>query len=168
MNQTLNGAALFIILILIFALLFGLSWLRKPKNSASIKRQPFRKQSSNQHAIKKANLTKKQTKSKVKAKTKPNNKQSTHRSSQQSPIANRELKTLRNKIENDFPQFIAVLRQNHVLLKKTSSQNTTENIAMLTIDKQVDIGRRRLGDVTVINFHSLPGCEELRIELQGL
>lgn len=70
---------------------------------------------------------------------------------------------LRKRLVKHFPEFDITSRKNHLLLLRHSKK-----VAMLTVDTSVDMGRRRLGNVTVVNFHSLPSVDELKIELQGL
>jgi len=45
-----------------------------------------------------------------------------------------------------------------------SKQN--KKIAMITIDKKIAEGQRRLGDVPVINYHRIPSRAQLTANLQ--
>ena len=70
---------------------------------------------------------------------------------------------LKNQISKNFPDFTALMREHHLVLERNAKK-----VALLTLDANAALGRRRLGEVTVINFHKLPSVEELRIELSGV
>ncbi len=70
---------------------------------------------------------------------------------------------LQDLINSDFPYFQTSLRNRHVLLEKDGNA-----LAMLTIDHNRDLGRRRLCKVEVINFNAVPSVNELKIEFMGL
>ena len=60
-----------------------------------------------------------------------------------------------------FPDYRVNRKANHLLLSKQDKK-----IAMITIDKKIDIGQRRLGDVPVINYHRVPSRAQLTANLQ--
>ncbi|MGP9689564.1 hypothetical protein ACT3TH_10425 [Psychrobacter sp. AOP22-C1-C5] len=62
-----------------------------------------------------------------------------------------------------FPNYRVTRKTNHLLL---SEQN--QKIAMITIDKKIAIGQRRLGDVPVINYHRVPSRAQLTANLQDV
>lgn len=41
-----------------------------------------------------------------------------------------------------------------------------KKIAMITMDKKLPVGQRRLGDITVINYHRVPGRAQLTVNLE--
>lgn len=77
--------------------------------------------------------------------------------------SNTQLLKLKNQISKNFPDFNALMREHHLVLERNAKK-----VALLTLDVNAAIGRRRLGEVTVINFHQIPSVEELRIELSGV
>lgn len=64
-------------------------------------------------------------------------------------------------INNYFPDYRVNRKANHLVI---SEQN--KKIAMITIDKKVAAGQRRLGDVPVINYHRVPNRAQLTANLQ--
>lgn len=72
-----------------------------------------------------------------------------------------KLVKLKKRVSKSFPELTTSLRQHHLIIEYQSKK-----IAMLTVDKTAAIGRRRLGEVIVINFHDIPSAEELKIELK--
>ena len=60
-----------------------------------------------------------------------------------------------------FPDYQIKRKANHLLLSKQDKK-----IAMITIDKKIDVGQRRLGDVPVINYHRVPSRAQLTANLQ--
>ena len=59
-------------------------------------------------------------------------------------------------LRQHFPKYLVTLINNHLSL---SEQN--KKIAMITIDKKIAIGERRLGEVMVINYHRAPNQAQL-------
>ncbi|WP_261863523.1 hypothetical protein [Psychrobacter sp. JCM 18900] len=56
--------------------------------------------------------------------------------------------------------------ESHVRPIICSLANKTKKIAMITIDKKIAEGQRRLGDVPVINYHRIPSRAQLTVNLQ--
>jgi len=57
--------------------------------------------------------------------------------------------------------FTSAIKANHLLVSKQDKK-----IAMITIDKKIVEGQRRLGDVPVINYHRIPSRAQLTANLQ--
>lgn len=64
-------------------------------------------------------------------------------------------------IKQDFPEYAARIRKHHLLITKQGKK-----IAMITIDKSIANGQRRLGDVPIINYHRMPSRSQLSASLQ--
>lgn len=80
-----------------------------------------------------------------------------------SPItSNPALKKTAELLRQHFPQYKVTLKSNHVSLSEYG-----QKIAMLTIDKKIAIGQRRLGDVMVINYHRPPTRAQLDAHLKN-
>lgn len=62
-----------------------------------------------------------------------------------------------------FPDYRVTRKTNHLLLSEQD-----QKIAMITIDKKIAIGQRRLGDVPVINYHRVPSRAQLTANLQDI
>ena len=141
MNQTFSGAILLAAVLLIAAILFAIALVMKPKA-----------------AVSKRNKT---------AKNKPdlNTGKSTFNSKAGAfgKASNAQLMKLKNQISKNFPDFNALMRDHHLVLERNAKK-----VALLTLDVNAALGRRRLGEVTVINFHQVPSVEELRIEQSGV
>ena len=60
-----------------------------------------------------------------------------------------------------FPDYRVTRKTNHLLLSKQDKK-----IAMITIDKKIATGQRRLGNVPVFNYHRVPSREQLTANLQ--
>jgi len=60
-----------------------------------------------------------------------------------------------------FPNYRVTRKANHLLLSKQDKK-----IAMITIDRKLATGQRRLGDVPVINYHRVPSRAQLTANLQ--
>jgi hypothetical protein len=60
-----------------------------------------------------------------------------------------------------FPDYRVNRKANHLLLSKQDKK-----IVMITIDKKIEVGQRRLGDVPVINYHRVPSRAQLTAHLQ--
>ena len=60
-----------------------------------------------------------------------------------------------------FPEYQVTRKANHLLLSQQDKK-----VAMITIDKKLAIGQRRLGNVPVINYHRVPSRAQLSANLQ--
>ena len=60
-----------------------------------------------------------------------------------------------------FADYRVTRKANHLLVSKQDKK-----IAMITIDKKIAEGQRRLGDVPVINYHRIPSRAQLTANLQ--
>ncbi len=60
-----------------------------------------------------------------------------------------------------FPEYQVTRKANHLLLSQQDKK-----VAMITIDKKLAIGQRRLGNVPVINYHRVPSRAQLTANLQ--
>ncbi|MGB5875878.1 MAG: hypothetical protein WBG84_00770, partial [Psychrobacter nivimaris] len=54
-------------------------------------------------------------------------------------------------LKQHFADYRVTSKANHLLVSKQDKK-----IAMITIDKKIAEGQRRLGDVPVINYHRIP------------
>ena len=59
-------------------------------------------------------------------------------------------------LKDAFPEYQVVHKNKHLLLSKQGKK-----IAMITVDKKIAIGQRRLGDISVINYHRAPSRAQL-------
>ena len=64
-------------------------------------------------------------------------------------------------IKRYFPDYHVTRRTNHLLIAKLDKK-----IAMITIDRSMAVGQRRLGEVPIINYHRIPNREQLAANLQ--
>ena len=64
-------------------------------------------------------------------------------------------------VKQHFPDYRVNRKANHLLISKQDKK-----IAMITIDKKIAAGQRRLGDVPVINYHRVPSRAQLTANLQ--
>ena len=64
-------------------------------------------------------------------------------------------------IKQYFPVYRVTREANHLLVSKQNKK-----IAMITIDKKLATGQRRLGDVPIINYHRTPSRAQLSTNLQ--
>lgn len=64
-------------------------------------------------------------------------------------------------LKQHFPSYSVTRRANHLLIAKLDKK-----IAMITIDKSVAVGQRRLGEVPIINYHRVPNRAQLAASLQ--
>lgn len=141
MNQTISGTMLLAAVVMIGLILFAIAYLKKPKSAQTTSA-----------ALQKSKCAKGTVKPKFNSKSGSfNNK------------LNPQLAKLKKQVMQNFPDFTTLLRQQHLVLERNAKK-----VALLTLDANAALGRRRLGDVVVINFHQLPSVEELRIELSGL
>jgi len=60
-----------------------------------------------------------------------------------------------------FANYRVTRKANHLLVSQQGKK-----IAMITIDKKIAEGQRRLGDVPVINYHRVPSRARLTTSLQ--
>ncbi|ALF60110.1 hypothetical protein [Psychrobacter urativorans] len=65
-------------------------------------------------------------------------------------------------LKKSFPDYRVTRKNNHLLISKKGKK-----IAMITIDKKIAIGQRRLGEVPVINYHRAPSRAQLSANLQN-
>lgn len=68
-----------------------------------------------------------------------------------------EMIKLDELIAQHYPLLVTTLRHNRIIVQRGEEQTI-----MLTIDKKVSAGSRKLGDATVVNFHRVPSLDELR------
>lgn len=66
-------------------------------------------------------------------------------------------------VKQHFPDHRVNRKANHLLISKQHKK-----IAMITIDKKLAVGQRRLGDVPVINYHRVPSRAQLTAHLQDV
>ncbi|WP_114701708.1 hypothetical protein [Psychrobacter proteolyticus] len=64
-------------------------------------------------------------------------------------------------LKQHFADYRVTRKANHLLVSKQDKK-----IAMITIDKKIAEGQRRLGDVPVINYHRIPSRAQLTANLQ--
>ena len=60
-----------------------------------------------------------------------------------------------------FPDYQVTRKAKHLLICKHNKK-----VAMITIDKTLAAGQRRLGDISVINYHRVPSRAQLATHLQ--
>ena len=77
------------------------------------------------------------------------------------PAANDVLHKTSASLKQDFPDYTITRKANHLLISKSGKK-----IAMITIDKKIVEGQRRLGEVPVINYHRVPSRAQLTANLQ--
>ena len=65
-------------------------------------------------------------------------------------------------LKKSFPDYRVTRNNNHLLISEKGKK-----IAMITIDKKIAIGQRRLGEVPVINYHRAPSRAQLSANLQN-
>ncbi len=75
--------------------------------------------------------------------------------------ANDALQKTSALLKQYFPDYRVTRKTNHLLLSKQDKK-----IAMITIDKKIATGQRRLGNVPVFNYHRVPSREQLTANLQ--
>lgn len=64
-------------------------------------------------------------------------------------------------LNQHFPDYRVTRKGNHLLITKQGAK-----VAMITIDKKIAIGERRLGGVPVMNYHRVPSRSQLSTNLQ--
>lgn len=147
MYQTFSGTVLLGAVLLSALALFVIALAMKPKTISSNQKKGSKKKI----ALNKA---------KPNANSKPN---FNSKVGSFGKASNAQLLKLKKLISSNFPDFTALMREHHLVLERNAKK-----VALLTLDANAALGRRRLGEVTVINFHKLPSVEELRIELSGV
>lgn len=63
-------------------------------------------------------------------------------------------------LKNSFPEYQVSRKINHLLISRQGKK-----VAMITIDKSLAAGRRRLGEVPIMNYHRAPSRELLAAHL---
>ena len=76
-------------------------------------------------------------------------------------LANDGLQKTLVLLKQYFPDYRVTRKSNHLLLSKQDKK-----IAMITIDKKIATGQRRLGNVPVINYHRVPSRAQLTANLE--
>ena len=77
------------------------------------------------------------------------------------PSIPKNLLKLSQFIQGNFPEYEVSTRSHHLLLVQQGKK-----IAMLTMDKQIEVGNRELGGVKVINLHQIPSKTQLKELIQ--
>ena len=67
------------------------------------------------------------------------------------PSIAKNLLKLSHFIKSNFPEYEVSTRNHHLLLAQQGKK-----LAMLTMDKRIEVGSRDLGGVKVINLHTIP------------
>lgn len=75
--------------------------------------------------------------------------------------ANDALQKTLKLVKQQFPDYRVTRKGNHLLITKQNIK-----LAMITIDKKIAVGQRRLGDVPVLNYHRVPSRNQLNTSLQ--
>lgn len=76
------------------------------------------------------------------------------------PKTNPALQKTARLIEQSFAEFRVTQKPNHLIVSKSG-----QKIAMITMDKKVAAGQRKLGDALVLNYHKTPSAHELTRDL---
>lgn len=76
------------------------------------------------------------------------------------PKTNLALQKTARLIEQSFAEFRVTQKPNHLIVSKSG-----QKIAMITMDKKVAAGQRKLGDALVLNYHKTPSPHELTRDL---
>lgn len=79
------------------------------------------------------------------------------------PAANDALQKTATLLAKSFSEYRVTRRANHLLISQQDKK-----VAMITMDKKIAVGQRRLGDVPIINYHRVPSQTELSTTLQTL
>ncbi|MGO1250079.1 hypothetical protein [Psychrobacter sp.] len=89
-------------------------------------------------------------------------KKSSHgRSKKQKSPVNDGLQKTSALLGKHFPEYHVNRKAKHIMLSQHDKK-----IAMITMDKKLPVGQRRLGDITVINYHRVPGRAQLTVNLE--
>ena len=84
-------------------------------------------------------------------------------SKQTKTAANDGLQKTSALLKQYFPDYRVTRKPNHLLLSQQDKK-----VAMITTDKKLAIGQRRLGNVPVINYHRVPSRAQLTANLQDI
>lgn len=76
------------------------------------------------------------------------------------PKPNPALQKTARLIEQSFTDVRVTQKPNHLIVSKSG-----QKIAMITIDKKVAAGQRKLGDALVLNYHQVPSQSTLAHDL---
>lgn len=95
--------------------------------------------------------------------SKSNDKDNNYKLSAAKSLPNDSLQKTAVLIKKHFPNYRASRRANHVLIAKGDKK-----IAMITIDNSIAVGKRRLGDVPIINYHQVPSRAQLSANLEDV
>lgn len=95
---------------------------------------------------------------------KPNNKGKPSNLATSATLPNNDAlqKTLK-LIKQHFPDYRVARKGSHLLISKQGVK-----IAMITIDKKIAVGQRRLGEVPVMNYHRVPNRTQIATSLQHM
>ena len=77
--------------------------------------------------------------------------------------ANDALQKTLKVVKQHFPDYRVARNRNHLLITKQGLK-----VAMITIDKKIAVGERRLGGVLVMNYHRVPSRSQLGINLEDV
>ncbi len=77
------------------------------------------------------------------------NKQTEDKSEQ-----NHAIRKLQQKLASKLPEYGFIVNKNHITVKRAGKK-----IALITLDKAKQTGSRKLGNVLVLNFRSLPNYQ---------
>ncbi len=72
------------------------------------------------------------------------------------PKPNSALQKTARLIEQSFTDVRVTQKPNHLIVSKSG-----QKIAMITLDKKVAAGQRKLGDALVLNYHKIPSRDQL-------
>ena len=78
------------------------------------------------------------------------------------PPNNDALQKTLKLIKLHFPDYRVTRKGHHLLISKQGVK-----IAMITIDKKIAVGQRRLGEVPVMNYHRVPSLTQIATTLQN-
>lgn len=92
---------------------------------------------------------------------KGNNARSGHQSSSQKAPPSDALQKTAIMLKQNFPDYKVTRRAKHLLISKRGKK-----VAVITIDKSIAVGQRRMGEVPIINYHKAPSHAQLSASLQ--
>ncbi len=75
---------------------------------------------------------------------------------------NTALQKLSKHLENKLPDYQIQMKKNHINIMKSSKK-----LLMVTLDKNVAVGSRKLGSMTVVNFHKTPNHTDILAQLNS-
>ncbi len=76
---------------------------------------------------------------------------------------NDALQKTATRLKRDFTDYRVERRAHHLVISKHGTK-----IAMITFDKAMPVGSRRLGEVPIINYHRVPNRAQLSANLQNI